>query len=77
MQSGYFPVESGRSVALAIHPRLAQLLENEYTYSSLALSHLGLSGLNVPYLLFIFLLNVYAIYLKEISLSWKKSSHHN
>ena len=42
MQSGYFPVESGRSVALAIHPRLAQLLENEYTYSSLALSHLGL-----------------------------------
>jgi len=76
MQCGSFPVESGLSVALATHPHIAQLLEKEYTYTSFAVGHLGLleGELNLTYRLFF--LNISAIYLKEISLFWKKSSHH-
>jgi hypothetical protein len=47
-------MESVLCVALAIHPHLAQRLEKEQTYSSLALGYLGLleSELYLSYCLF-------------------------
>jgi len=77
MQCGSFPVESGLSVALAVHPHRAQLFQKDYTYTSLALGHLGLLEGELYLAYRLFFLNISAIYLKEISLFWKKSSHHN